>query len=228
MKFTTALYGLFAATGALSQGTDIDGNPFPDLKTDGPYALHVKGQGKSLIDGYLYAVHEFETDHDPDAGVSVLHYRPAPAPAAFNSSYRFYFNSTVDDNSGMGFVVTDINASNSSNSDKLYKGKPMFWTHFPGTNIAWLELGSGANPYSTYNLGFGKDGRAYVYFQGHNDAEEVVGKRSDETAVKIQNGWVICWQTTYTIAGYTLSWITFGDEPHNPTCQRVDLTRMKL
>lgn len=41
------------------------------------------------------------------------------------------------------------------------------------------------------------------------------------------DGWAICWQTRYTISGFTLSWITFG-EPHNPTCERVTLTKLKL
>ncbi|KAI0527766.1 hypothetical protein F5B22DRAFT_582248 [Xylaria bambusicola] len=217
MRLTAALYGLAAAIGALAQSDE-----YPPLKSDGPYALHVKGQCNSSIDGYLYAVHEFSTDHDPDTGVSVLHYAPVPAPMAGNSSYRFYFNTSVDDDSGLGFVVTDIHASNATN---LYKGKAMFWTYFPDTNVAILELGEGADPYNVQFVGFGEDEKAFVYAQ-HDDSTAVVGKPGPETSVNLY-GWAICWQTRYTVTGFTLSWITYG-KPHNPTCERVDLTRLKL
>ncbi|KAI1173402.1 hypothetical protein F4777DRAFT_557962 [Nemania sp. FL0916] len=218
MKATTALYGIIAAMGAFAQSDD-----YPPLKSDGPYALHVKGQSNSSIDGYLYAVHEFKTDHDPDSGVAVLQYAPASAPMAGNYSYRFYFNTSIDDDSGLGYVVTDITAGNATN---LYRGKAMFWTYFPDTNVALLELGSGANPYNVQFLGFGDDGKAYVYAQ-HDDSKEVVGMHASETSVDIRNSWAICWQTRYETSGFTLSWVTYG-KPHNPTCELVDMTRLKL
>ncbi|KAI0854874.1 hypothetical protein F4860DRAFT_522295 [Xylaria cubensis] len=219
MKVIVALYGLVAAMGALAQIDD-----YPPLKSEGPYALHVKGQSNSSIDGYLYAVHEFPTDTDPDVGVSVLHYDPISAPMTDNSSYRFYLNSSVDDDSSLGFVVTDITAG--KNTSNLYRGKAMFWTYFADTNVALLELGSGANPYNVQFIGFGKDGKAFVYSQ-HDDSKAVVGKPASETSVNLYNGWAICWLTRYTISGFTLSWITSG-KPHNPTCELVDLTKLKL
>ncbi|KAF2965533.1 hypothetical protein GQX73_g8066 [Xylaria multiplex] len=222
MKVTTALYGLVAATGALAQSDE-----YPPLKSKGPYALHVKGHGNSSIDGYLYAVHEFPTDTDPDSGVSVLHYDPISAPVAGNYSYRFYLNSTVDDStdddSDFGFVVTDITVGNPSN---LYRGKAMFWTYFPDTNVALLELGAGADPFNVNFIDFSKDGRAFVFSQ-HDDSKAVVGEPGSETSVNLYDGWAICWQRRYTVSGFTLSWITYG-EPHNPTCERVDLTKLKL
>ncbi|KAK5631978.1 hypothetical protein RRF57_007692 [Xylaria bambusicola] len=218
MKLTAALYGLVATTRALAQSEE-----YPPLKSDGPYALHVKGQSNSSIDGYLHAVYDFPTEQDPDTGLSVLHYAPVPAPVAGNSSYRFYFNTSVDDDSGLGFVVTDIHASNATN---LYKGRPMFWTYFADTNVALLELGPGADPYNVQFVGFDKDGKGFVYVQ-HDDSTAVVGQQGIETGVNLYNGWAICWQTRYTVSGFTLSWITYG-EPHNPTCERVDLTRLKL
>ncbi|KAI0185294.1 hypothetical protein EV127DRAFT_473555 [Xylaria flabelliformis] len=219
MKVIVALYGLVAAMGALAQIDD-----YPPLKSEGPYALHVKGQSNSSIEGYLYAVHEFPTDTDPDVGVSVLHYDPISAPMADNSSYRFYLNSSVDDDSSLGFVVTDITAG--KNASNLYRGKAMFWTYFADTNVALLELGSGANPYNVQFIGFGKDGKAFVYSQ-HDDSKAVVGKPASETSVNLYNGWAICWLTRYTISGFTLSWVTSG-KPHNPTCELVDLTKLKL
>lgn len=132
--------------------------------------------------GYLYAAQEFPTDTDPDSGVSVLHYNPISAPILGNSSYRFYFNTTTDDDSGLGFIVTDIHASNATN---LYKGKAMFWTYFAESNVALLELGSGADPYNVHFVGFGKDGNAYVYVQ-HDDSKAVVGVPSSETSVNLR------------------------------------------
>ncbi|KAI0486180.1 hypothetical protein F4859DRAFT_359589 [Xylaria cf. heliscus] len=220
MKVIAALYyGLVAATGALAQSDE-----YPPLKTDGPYALHVKGRGNSSIDGYLHAVHAFPTDYDPDDGVSVLHYDPVSAPVAGNSSYRFYFNTTVDDDSGLGFLVTDITASNKTN---IYKGKAMFWSYFPESNVALLELGPGADPYNVHFINFDADGKAFVYNQ-HDDSTAVVGKPGYESSINLHDGWAICWQTRYTVTGFTLSWITFGEETHNPTCERVDLTKLKL
>ncbi|KAI0437601.1 hypothetical protein F4803DRAFT_538016, partial [Xylaria telfairii] len=218
MKATAALYALVAAAGALAQSDE-----YPPLKTDGPYALHVKGQGNSSIDGYLHVVHDFPTDTDPDAGLSVLHYAPVSAPEAGNSSYRFYFNTTTDDDSGLGFLVTDITASNSSN---LYRGKAMFWSYFPDSNVAVLDLGPGADPYNVHFIGFGEDGKAFVFSQ-HDDSKAVAGKEGSETSVNLHNGWAICWQTRYTVSGFTLSWVTYG-KPHNPTCELVDLTKLKL
>ncbi|KAI3318356.1 hypothetical protein HD806DRAFT_314142 [Xylariaceae sp. AK1471] len=218
MKLTAAMYGLVAAMGALAQDDE-----YPPLKSVGPYALHVKGQCNSSIDGYLYAVQEFPTDTDPDSGVSVLHYAPVSAPVAGNSSYRFYFNTSIDDDSGLGFVVTDITAGNPSN---VYRGKAMFWTYFPETNVALLELGAGADPYNVKFIGFGQDGKGFVYSQ-HDDSKAVAGKPASETSVNLYNGWAICWQTRYTVSGFTLSWVTYW-KPHNPTCELVALTRTKL
>ncbi|KAI1129031.1 hypothetical protein F5Y10DRAFT_239064 [Nemania abortiva] len=219
MKLTTVLYGLIAAAGALAQSDE-----YPPLKSEGPYALHVKGRGNSSIDGYLYAVHEFPTDTDPDDGVSVLHYDPVSAPVAGNSSYRFYLNNTVDDDqTGYGFIVTDITAGNPT---KLYRGKAMFWTYFADSNVALLELGAGADPYNVHFVGFGEDGKAYVFSQ-HDDSKAVVGDPGSETSVNLYDGWAICWQRRYTVSGFTLSWVTFG-KPHNPTCELVDLTKLKL
>ncbi|KAI0399745.1 hypothetical protein F4802DRAFT_610627 [Xylaria palmicola] len=228
MKVIAALYGLVAATGALAQSDE-----YPPLKSSGPYAMHVMGRGNSSIDGYLYAVHEFPTDTDPDDGVSVLHYDPISAPVVGNSSYRFYLNDSADafagDEFNFGFLVTDITAG--KNESNTYRGKAMFWTYFADTNVALLELGAGANPYNVQFLGFGEDGKAYVYSQ-HDDSKAVVGKPGSETSVNLSNestddGWAICWQTRYTVSGLTLSWITYG-KPHNPTCERVDLTKLKL
>lgn len=135
--------------------------------------------------GYLYAVQEFPTDHDPDSGVSVLHYDAISAPVAGNSSYRFYLNSTADsvaeDDSDFGFLVTDITVGNTSN---LYRGKAMFWTYFPDTNVALPELGAGADPYNVQFLDFGKDGKAFVYSQ-HDDSKAVAGKPGSETSVNL-------------------------------------------
>ncbi|KAI1745808.1 hypothetical protein F4680DRAFT_403321 [Xylaria scruposa] len=222
MKVTAALYGLVAATGALAQIED-----YPPLKSTGPYALHVKGQGNSSIDGYLYAVHEFSSDTDPDEGVSVLHYDPISAPMVGNSSYRFYLNNSADavtdDNFDYGFLVTDITAG--KNASNLYRGKAMFWTYFADSNVALLELGSGANPYNVNFLGFEENG-TYVSVQ-HDDSIAVVGKPSNDNLVHLYNGFAICWTTRYTISGFTLSWVTAG-KPHNPTCEFVNLTRLRL
>ncbi|GAW27310.1 hypothetical protein SAMD00023353_10500040 [Rosellinia necatrix] len=46
MKLTAALYSLVAVAGVLAQSDE-----YPPLKTEGPYALHVKGRGNSTIDG---------------------------------------------------------------------------------------------------------------------------------------------------------------------------------
>ncbi|KAI1274499.1 hypothetical protein F5Y07DRAFT_401390 [Xylaria sp. FL0933] len=217
MKLTTALYGLAVAMGTVAQN-----DSYPPLKTDGPYALHVKSQSSNgSIDGYLYAVPEFPGD--TDGGVSVLHYDPASVPVAGNSSYRFYFNSSIDDTSDLGFVVTDITVGKATD---LYWGRAMFWTYFADTNVALLELGSGADPYNVQFVGFGKDGKGFAQVY-HDDSKAVVGQPSHDNLLNIYDSWAICWQTRYTVTGFTLSWITYG-KPHNPTCERVDLTRSKI
>ncbi|GAW27311.1 hypothetical protein SAMD00023353_10500050 [Rosellinia necatrix] len=102
----------------------------------------------------------------------------------------------------------------------------MFWTSFADTNVAVLELGAGADPYNVHFIGFGEGGKAFVFSQ-HDDSTAVVGKPGIESSVDLYDSWAICWQTRYTVSGPTLSWVTFG-ESHNPTCEIVDLTRLRV
>lgn len=171
MKVLVAsLYSLIAATGALAQGDDL-----PTLIADGPFALRVKGRSNSSIDGksrtvepsvhyvliisgYLRAVNVWSFT-EPQA---VLHYDPAPASVADNSSYRFYFNYTGNTQSAdgfeLGFFVSDITVGEPNGVGLL--GKAMSLQYRPNTNVAVNSLGA---PATTVDYtGFGKDGRAFL------------------------------------------------------------------
>ncbi|KAJ8133191.1 hypothetical protein O1611_g431 [Lasiodiplodia mahajangana] len=219
MKTQTVLrfYGLLAATGALSQGDDI-----PDLIADGPFALRVKGRAcNSSIDGYLHTV---DAPSYPEPSL-LLHYDASPASIAENSSYRFYFNYTGRMESGdneLGFFVSDITVGE-PNSVGLV-GKAMSLQYRPNTNVAVPAFGVSA---STVDLtGFDKEHKAFLDYYT-DDATYAPNQPGNFSLDNNYYNWAICWQTYSAISGPTLSWITTG-QPHNPTCELVDLLRSNL
>ncbi|KAI0104002.1 hypothetical protein GGR51DRAFT_239401 [Nemania sp. FL0031] len=219
MKAQTAirLCGLLAVTGALGQGDDI-----PDLIADGPFALRVKGRSyNSSIDGYLRAV---DAPSYPEPSL-LLHYDSKSAPVADNSSYRFYFNYTGRMESGdneLGFFVSDITVGEPNSVGLM--GKAMSLQYRPNTNVAVPALGVGA---STVDLtGFDKEHKAFFNYYT-DDATYVPNQPGNVSLDENYYNWAICWQTYYSISGPALSWITTG-QPHNPTCEFVDLLRFDL
>ncbi|KAI0528043.1 hypothetical protein F5B22DRAFT_16949 [Xylaria bambusicola] len=215
---TTILYGLIAATGVLAQDNDL-----PTLIADGPFALRVKGRCNSSIDGYLRAVDVWSFD-TPQA---VLHYDPTSAPAADNSSYRFYFNHTGNTQSAdgyeLGFMASDITVGEPNGVGLM--GKAASLQYRPNTNVAVAAFGAYAT--TVDYTGFGKDGKGFLNYYS-NDANTVPEQPANVSlSINYYDGWAICWQTYFATTGPTLSWITTG-KPHNPTCERVDLLKAEL
>ncbi|KAI0868040.1 hypothetical protein GGS24DRAFT_483483 [Hypoxylon argillaceum] len=210
------LYAFIAAIGALAQDNDI-----PDLISDGPFALRVKGRGcNSSIDGYLYTV----APSYPQQQL-FLSYNAGSAPVADNSSYRFYFNYTGRMESGdkeLGFFVSDITVGE-PNSVGLV-GKAMSLEYRPNTNVALPVFGASA---STVDLtGFDEDQKAFLNY--YTDDMTYSANQPGNFSLDINYyNWAVCWQTYYAISGPALSWVTTG-QPHNPTCELVDLLRTGL
>ncbi|KAI1175639.1 hypothetical protein F4777DRAFT_578770 [Nemania sp. FL0916] len=220
MKTQTVLrlYALLAAASVVAQGDDI-----PTLIADGPFVLQVKGRSEnSSINGYLHAV---TTPSYPNEQL-VLHYdASSPAPVADNSSYRFYFNYTGRMQSGaneLGFFVSDITVGEPNSYGLM--GKAMALTYRPNTNVALPALGTGA---SVVDLtGFDGEGKAFLDYYT-DDATYVHGQPANVSLDIDYYNWAICWQTSYSVSGPTLSWITTG-QSHNPTCELVDLLKANL
>ncbi|KAI1122365.1 hypothetical protein F5Y10DRAFT_271148 [Nemania abortiva] len=215
MKIQSIL-SLLAVT-AVAQDDDI-----PDLITDGPFALRVKGQARnSSVDGYLYAV---AAPSFPEVYL-FLHYDAGSAPIADNSSYRFYFNYTGRMQTGtdeLGFFVSDITIGEPNSVGLL--GKAMSLQYRPNTNVAVPAFGVST---STVDLtGFDKDYKVFLNY--YTDDATYVPNQPGNFSLDINYyHWAICWQTYYSISGPTLSWIITG-QPHNPTCEPVDLFRSDL
>ncbi|KAI0544119.1 hypothetical protein F4679DRAFT_566086 [Xylaria curta] len=220
MKIRTAAqcWGFVAITGALAQGDDI-----PDLITDGPFALRVKGlASNSSINGYLHTTDVFSY---PESQL-ILHYDPSTAPVvADNSSYRFYFNYTgrmQTEGHELGFFVSDITVGEPNNLGLL--GKAMSLQYRPNTNVALPAFGASAG---TVDLtGFDQDNRAFLDYYT-DDSLTVPNKPANVSVDVLYYNWALCWQTSYGVTGQTLSWVTAGSA-HNPTCEQVHLIKTEL
>ncbi|KAI8951715.1 hypothetical protein F4801DRAFT_280050 [Xylaria longipes] len=221
MKIRTAarFWGLVAATGALAQGDDI-----PDLKTDGPFAFRVKGLKPATAQLTLGYLHTTDVFSYPKPQL-VLHYDPSTAPAADNSSYRFYFNytgNTQTEGNELGFFVSDITVGEPN--DVGLMGKALSLQYRPNTNVAMPAFGASTG--TVDYTGFDRDDKAFLDYYV-NDALAVPNKPANVSVDVLYYNWALCWQTYYGVTGQSLSWITAGSA-HNPTCEQVDLIKAKL
>ncbi|KAI0453882.1 hypothetical protein F5B21DRAFT_270392 [Xylaria acuta] len=212
---TTFLCGLLMASVATAQVTgDPDG--INDFLSDGPFALHVKGQrGNSSIDGYLSTLPTFSTQW-------LLQYEAGKCPKADNSSYRFYFNYTgrmKSQDTDAGFFVTDYTEADTNAFG--FKGKAMSLQFDLNTNVGLPILGIGTAALS----GFNADKKAFLtHFM--DDSNYVPSHRPVAQDYRYYN-WAVCWQPFANVYSPVLSWVTTG-QPHNPTCELVDLFKVSL
>lgn len=171
---TTFLSGLLTASVVTAQITgDPDG--INDFLSDGPFALHVKGQGgNSTIDGKVtnqkppssitttVSLTSFPRlyKHSPDVFNAVLlQYEAGNCLKADNSSYRFYFNYTgqmKSQDTDTGFFVTDYVEADTNPFG--FKGKAMSLRFDLNTNVGLPILGVGTAALS----GFTADNKAFL------------------------------------------------------------------
>ncbi|KAH8166943.1 hypothetical protein CIB48_g1282 [Xylaria polymorpha] len=212
---TTFLSGLLTASVVTAQITgDPDG--INDFLSDGPFALHVKGQGgNSTIDGYISTLPTFSTQW-------LLQYEAGNCLKADNSSYRFYFNYTgqmKSQDTDTGFFVTDYVEADTNPFG--FKGKAMSLRFDLNTNVGLPILGVGTAALS----GFTADNKAFLtnYI---DDSNYVPSHRPEAQDYRYYN-WAVCWQPFSNVYAPVLSWVTTG-RPHNPTCELVDLFKVNL
>ncbi|KAF2966377.1 hypothetical protein GQX73_g7174 [Xylaria multiplex] len=211
----TCLYGLVAAAISTAQVTgDPDG--INDFKSDGPFALQVKGQAlNSSIAGYVYALPTFGTQW-------LLQYEPGNCPRADNSSFQFYFNYTGEMKSqetDIGFFVTDYTVEETNEFG--LKGKAVSLQFDLNTNIGLPIMGIA----TAVLTGFNAENKTFLTHY-MDDSTAAPGKRPPYKDYRYYN-WAVCWQAFSNVYAPILSWVTTG-RPHNPTCELVDLVKVNL
>ncbi|KAI1274633.1 hypothetical protein F5Y07DRAFT_372343 [Xylaria sp. FL0933] len=212
---TTLLYSLVTASATTAQVTgDPDG--INDFKSDGPFALHVKGQARnSSVDGYVSTL--------PTLGTGwLLQYEPRNYPQADNSSYRFYFNYTGEmksQDAEVGFFVTDYPVEETNQFG--FKGKAVSLQFDLNTNIGTPVIGIGTAALAGFNV----ENKAFLTHY-MDDSTAAPGKRPVSQDYRYYN-WAVCWQAFSNVYAPILSWVTTG-QPHNPTCELVDLVKVTL
>ncbi|KAI3326171.1 hypothetical protein HD806DRAFT_489552 [Xylariaceae sp. AK1471] len=211
------IFGLVAATLTTAQRGPDPGD-IPDFHSDGPFALRVKGQAlNSSIEGYVSAA--------PTGGLLFLQYEAGNAPMADNSSYRFFFNYTgdmkTDDNIELGFFITDPEADDSPPNPYGLRGQALTFQYELRSNVALAVLGAG----TAVVLGSDADNKTFLS-DGLDDSNWVPNQLPRSGDYSFYN-WAVCWQLFNYAYAPALSWVTFG-QPHNPTCELVDLIKVPL
>ncbi|RWA03309.1 hypothetical protein EKO27_g11796 [Xylaria grammica] len=211
----TFLYGLVMAGITMAQ---VRGDPdgINDFLSDGPFALHVKGQAQNgSIDGYLHTVHTYGVQ-------SLLLYERLSCPKADDSSYRYYFNYTGEMKSNdvdIGFFVSDYTVEE-TNAFGL-KGQAVSLQFDLNTNLAVPVMGID----TAVLAGFNAENKTFLTHY-MDDSTTVAGERPPYKDYEYYN-WAVCWQAISNVVAPVLSWVTVG-QPHNPTCELVDLVKVSL
>ncbi|KAJ2996691.1 hypothetical protein NUW58_g890 [Xylaria curta] len=210
IQFPTILLGLSAARAVSAQITEIH--------QEGPFALRVKGQApNSSINGY-FTWYNLKGVSAP----SFISYEPLSYPMIGNSSFEWYFNYTgLIQYRGheVGYLLANPTANTTTPSP--YRGQPLDLSYKPNSNVGIALLGIGG----AFDAGFDADNKTFSTSE-FDDATYLPGVPPEYSEDLGYYRWAVCWE----LSGYyrqTLSWITVG-EPHNPTCEFVDLMRVKF
>jgi len=216
MKFTTtsSLLTLAAASTVSAQTTPTYTNQ------SAPFALQIANSANSSLDGlYLYACH---------AGAAIEGL--CLGSSSNSSSATFYYNTTDSDVSGsddgQGLLVWNLPVTGLPGVDYASQSASLPWYN-PGSNVVVPLFGVNSEA-PTLLVHFTDDGKLTIE-DSFNDADYVYGQYPDSTpTLTVYNNWYVCWASVGV--GYTyqaLAWVTAG-EPHNPTCQKVDVIKTAL
>ncbi|KAI0530426.1 hypothetical protein GGR58DRAFT_518478 [Xylaria digitata] len=191
---------LYGLMAAAISTAQVTGDPdgINDFKSDGPFTLQVKGQALNSS------------------------YEPGNCPKADNSSFRFYFNYTGEMKShetDIGFFVTDYTVEETNEFG--LKGKAVSLQFDLNTNIGLPVMGIA----TAVLTGFNAENKTFLTHY-MDDSTAAPGKRPPYKDYEYYN-WAVCWQAFSNVYAPILSWVTAG-QPHNPTCELVDLVKVSL
>jgi hypothetical protein len=201
---TSAIASLLAvaATGALAQA--------PDNQT-APFALRLQSGNTTLDGAYLYACH---------AGAAIEGLCAGGKEGSITISSTFYLNTTITQLNGwdVGSLVWNLPITNGDGTSRNVSSPAQF--SFPINSNVAVPLFQPS--YGNYQFGFDVDEKLFVYTVW-DDSKTVYGQwlQAEPTAVY---HWVVCFQLTGGYWYTSLGWVTAG-EPHNPTCEAVNVVR---
>jgi hypothetical protein len=210
MKSTTAssLLALAAASTVSAQAPTY-------TNQSAPFSLQIANSANASLNGlYLYACH---------AGAAI---EGLCLGATSDSFSTFYYNTTDTDvagsDDGQGLLVWNLPITGLPGIDHESQSASLTSNHL-GTNVVVPLFGLGDGT----PVHFTDDGKLTIE-DYYNDANFVAGQFPSTTTLTVYNNWYVCWTDVGT--GYTyqaLAWVTAG-EPHDPTCQKVDVVRTAL
>ncbi|KAI0115203.1 hypothetical protein F4814DRAFT_418585 [Daldinia grandis] len=185
-----------------------------DVPQTGPFALHIKGEEGSSIDGYAGSCHA-------GAAIEGLCYNGGALPDGI--SFQYYFNAStytkVDDND-VGTLVWKL-PYNDGSGNQATVDQALGLQFSLNSNVAELLFGF-SNYY--FNVGFDKDSKLFGWT--YIDDSTFV---PDERPFPTGNGtayyqWYVCWQYFTGYYYQSVGW-TLAGPPHNPTCTPVNITQ---
>ncbi|KAI0199648.1 hypothetical protein F4808DRAFT_203531 [Astrocystis sublimbata] len=184
----------------------------------GPFSLHVKGATyNSKIDGYVSSCHT-------GAGISGLCYGAADKPDNSDSS-QYYFNYTSNqqvDDAQVGNLVWNQPYTDEDNNI-AYASQYMGLVYSPTSNVAAPMFGFSE---TAFLVGFNSEGGLFGY-NYVDDADNTPEKAPTGFTPKAYYQWAVCWQYFTGYYYQSLAWIQLGGAPHNPTCELVEVTKVK-
>lgn len=198
MRASTLLSLPVLAASAVSAQTTIE---------TGPFLLKIANSAnETLNDQYLYSCHA-------GAGIEGLCLSPT-----INSS--FTLNTT--DSFPYGPLIWQLPVILNGTDQEVPSAVSLQYN--PGSNVAVALFYTGTN--SNIEVRFDDDDRLVVY-SSFDDSKAVEGGNTpppDSVGQVDLSHWYACWTI---VGGYyyqALTWVTTG-EPHNPTCQAVDVVK---
>ncbi|KAB5558161.1 hypothetical protein GE09DRAFT_102462 [Coniochaeta sp. 2T2.1] len=185
-----------------------------------PFALQIANAANASLNGvYLFACH---------AGAAI----EGLCLSDVTPNYDFFFNTTDTNNPddsqytdpSHGQLVWNLPISN--NPEITQVSEPLnLQSYSLGTNvIAPLFMPQSSNTVFRF-----ADDNKLTIVTSYNDADLQAGvfpPSSPNQQFYTWNNWYICWGNVGVSYYYeALNWVTAG-EPHNPTCQKVDVVRV--
>ncbi|RKU41738.1 hypothetical protein DL546_000037 [Coniochaeta pulveracea] len=205
MKFstTTTLLGAALAGSASAQ----------NYTQSAPFTLRVVSSdpASNITDSYLYACH---------AGAAIEGLCVGSNSTTPTVSNTYYFNTTTCDGctpTNLGSLVWNLPVQ-LPDADHYSEALSISLDNL-GSNVHFPLFEGG---YGSTQLGFTDDKKLFASVYG-DDSKNVPGERPESVTEELQN-WYVCWGT---VGGYyyqALAWVTAG-EPHNPTCEKVEVVR---
>ncbi|KAI0408688.1 hypothetical protein F4802DRAFT_360550 [Xylaria palmicola] len=189
-------------------------------KQDGPFALRVKGTNEhSKIKGYGYSCHA-------GAAIAGLCYsNQTISKPNISNTFTYYFNYTGFTQAGDDEAGTLIWKQPYTDQDgnPASVDEPMGLVYQPTSNVAAPLF---AYAQDVFLVGFDNKGELFGY-NYVDDTKFAPGQPPSDYTGKAYYHWAVCWQYFTGYYYQSVAWVQVG-APRNPTCEPVEITKVKV